>query len=177
MGPRVSVRAKVRAAVQSYLDPSASNIDNLGHVYAHPAKFTPEGDFYDNTDPGHTTGAVIYIYIGRQSERRAALGGAHDGRKVTELEVVLDCFVRSTSPSAVDAGLAADTFLDQLVDRIRADRNAGNPSLILQWGEGTFPGATDIAVEALYPKTLLGSAQVSQVYATVRTTVVTVEAT
>ena len=172
-----TIREDTRAAIAAYLDPSVAGIDNLGKVLAHPAKFSPEGIFYENTDPGHTTGAVIYIYLQRQSDRRIALGGAHNGRKVVEFSLVLDCFIRSTSPKAEDCGLAADLFLDQLVTRIRADRNAGAPSVIFTWGEGTFPGGRDIEVEALYPKTIMGAQMATQVYASCRLTVLAIENT
>lgn len=161
----------MRAAVQRYLDPANSSIPYLSHVYDHPAKFTPEGDFYDGQDPGHQTGAVIFLYIARQSEHRAALGGPHNGRKVVEYELLLDCFIRSTSPKAEDAGAAADEFIDALVARIRADRNAGDPTVVFQWGEGTDPGGPDIEIEALYPRTVRGSQQLTQTYANLRTTV------
>lgn len=173
----MSVRTNVRSAIQAYLDPSKSNIANLGAVYAYPAKFTPEGDFFQNEDPGHSTGAVIFIYLGRQSEKRIALGGAHSGEKATELEIVLDCFIRSTSNKSEDCGLAADQFLDSLVDYIRADRQAGAPSVIFQWGEGAYPGGQDIEIQALYPRNLMGAMKATQVYASVRTTVVTIERT
>ena len=75
-----TVREDTRAAIAAYLDPSVAGIDNLGKVLAHPAKFSPEGIFYENTDPGHMTGAVIYIYLQRQSDRRLALGGARLGK-------------------------------------------------------------------------------------------------
>lgn len=172
-----TIREDTRAAIAAYLDPSVAGIDGLGKVIPHPAKFTPEGVFYENSDPGHSSGAVIFLYLARQSDRRVALGGAHDGRKVVEFQLVLDCFVRSTSPKAEDCGQAADLFLDQLVTRIRADRNAGNPAVIFQWGEGTFPGGRDIEIEALYPKTIMGSMQATQVYASVRLTVLATEAT
>ena len=170
----MSSRALVRDAIFNYLKPETSNLPFLAHVYDHPAKFTPEGEFFDGQDPGHQTGAVIFLYFQRSSEYRAALGGAHNGRKVVEYDLMLDCFIRSTSPKAEDAGMDADTFLDALVDYIRADRNAGNPSVVFQWGEGTNPGARDIEVEALYPRSLMGSQQVTQTYATVRTTVVSI---
>ena len=173
----MSIRSAVRATVQAYLDPKASGISGLGHVYAHPAKFTPEGDFFDNTDPGHSVGTVVYIYLGRQSERRVALGGAHNGRKLTEIEIILDCFTRSTDPQAETCGIASDAFLDALVDRIRADRNAGNPNVVFTWGEGKFPGSTDIEIDALYPRNLLGAAATTQVYASVRLTVQAIEST
>lgn len=171
----MSVRTAVRTAVQAYLDPSASAIPYLGKVYAHPAKFSPEGDFFENTDPGHSTGAVMYLYLQRQSERRMALGGPHSGKKATTFDLVLDCFIRSTSNLAEDCGEAADAFLDALVDRIRADRNAGDPSVIFQWGEGSTVGGTDIEVEALYPRTIMGAQKVTQVYASVRLTVLAIE--
>jgi len=165
-------RQTVRAAVASYLSPATSQLPFLGNVYAHPAKFTPEGDFFDGQDPGHSNGVVMFIYIGRQDERRAALGGPHNGRKVVEYDLILDCFIRTMGSKAEDCGAASDQFLDALVAYIRADRNAGNPSVIFQWGEGSYPGSVDIEVQALYPKSLRGSLQASQVYATVRTKVV-----
>jgi len=165
-------RATVRAAVASYLAPATSHISFLSNVYSHPAKFTPEGDFFEGQDPGHTTGAVLFLYIGRQHETRAALGGPHHGRKVIEYDLMMDCFIRSMAPQSETAGADSDTFLDEMVAYIRADRNAGNPSVIFQWGEGSFPGSPDIEVDALYPRTLKGSGQVSQVYATIRTKVV-----
>jgi len=175
-------RATIREAVTSYLSPAQSNLPFLGNVYPHPAKFTPEGEFFDGQDPGHSTGAVIFIYIGRQEERRAALGGPTNGRKVVEYDVVLDCFIRSMAVKSEDAGADSDTFLDALVEYIRADRTAGTSAdstgpyastgYIFQWGEGGYPGATDIEVQALYPRTLRASGQATQVYATVRTKVV-----
>lgn len=165
-------RGNVRAAIAAYLSSPNANIPYLAHVYQHPAKFTPEGEFFDGQDPGHQTGAVIFLYIGRQMEHRIALGGPHNGRKAVEYELVLDCFIRSTSPQAEDAGTAADDFLDALVAWIRADRNAGNPALIFQWGEGANPGGPDIEIEALYPRSIRGSQQVTQTYASLRTTVV-----
>lgn len=165
-------RATVRQTIATYLEPSTSNLPMLGNVYPHPAKFTPEGDFFQGQDPGHNTGAVIFIYIGRQEERRAALGGPHNGRKVVEYDVVLDCFIRSMAAQSQDAGADSDTFLDALVEYIRADRNAGNPNVVFQWGEGMYPGGVDIEVQALYPRSLKASYQTSQVYATVRTKVV-----
>lgn len=171
----MSIRTAARTAIQSYLDPANSDIDYLGKVYAHPAKFSPEGDFFENTDPGHTTGAVVYLYLQRQSEQRAALGGSHSGRKVTTFDLVLDCFIRSTSNLSEDCGEAADAFLDALVDRIRADRNAGDPSVIFQWGEGSTVGGRDIEIEALYPRTIMGAQKVTQVYASVRLSVLAIE--
>jgi hypothetical protein len=165
-------RATVRAAVQAYLAPANSAIPFLGNVYAHPAKFTPEGEFYDGQDPGHSTGAVIYIYISEQVEHRIALGGPHAGEKAVEYMIHMDCFIRSQGQRTEDAGADSDTFLDALVAFIRADRNAGKPSVIFQWGEGTFPGGSDIQVDALYPRPVRAGNQVSQVFASVRTKVV-----
>ena len=84
---------------------------------------------------------------------------------------MLDCFIRSVAQKSQDCGAASDTFLDSLVAYIRADRNAGNASAVFQWGEGLLPGGNDIEVDALYPRTLQGSGQVTQVYASVRTKV------
>ena len=175
-------RSTIRAAVASYLSQGAgTSIPYLSNVYPHPAKFTPEGDFFVNEDPGHNTGAVIFLYIGKQMERRAAMGGPTTGRKVVEYELIMDCFIRSAAVKSENCGADSDTFLDALVTYIRADRNAGTAATstgpyagtgyIFQWGEGTFPGGEDIDIQALYPRTLKGSGQITQVYASVRTAV------
>lgn len=163
-------RATVRAQIASYL--SGAGITYLSTVKPFPAKFTPEMEFYAGEDPGHSSGAIVYIYFASQIEDRIALGGTHSGRKSVEYEVVLDCFMRSTHRKSEDAGADSEAFIDSLVDAIRADRNAGNAQIIFQWGEGTFPGSPDINVTSYYPRSLAGSAMTTQTYSQIRVTVV-----
>lgn len=166
-------REAVRAAVQSYLDPAASGISHLGTVYAHPAKISPEGDFYANDDPGTDSGAVIYIYLGHSSSKRISLRGNTAGGKLRSYDLVLDCFIRSNAPTAQEAGAFSDQFLDELIARIEADKTAGTgrDGTIFTWGEGSSVGAPDIEVTAMYPRPIKGKQSTTQVWAQIRLTV------
>jgi hypothetical protein len=166
-------RTAVRAQVATYL--SGAGVTFLNTVKPFPAKFTSEMEFFQGEDPGHSSGAIVYLYIASQKESRIALGGAHNGRKAMEYEFVLDCFMRSMHRKSEDAGADNDTFLDSLVTAIRADRNAGNPSLIFQWGEGNFPGGVDIDITSYYPRTINGSSTTTQVYSQVRVMVIEID--
>ena len=163
-------RATVRAQITDYL--SNYGITNLSGVKPFPAKFTPEMEFFAGEDPGHSSGAIIFLFFETERETRIALGGAHDGRKAVEYSVVLDCFMRSTHRKSEDAGADNEAFLDSLMAAIRADRNAGNPAVIFQWGEGTFPGSPDIEVVSYYPRLLNGAGSTTQIYSTVRVSVI-----
>ena len=163
-------RATVREAITKYLN--GAGITNLSTVKPFPAKFTPEMEFYAGEDPGHSSGAILYIYFERESEKRVAFGGAHSGKKAVEYSVVLDCFLRSTHKKSEDAGTDNEQFLDSLISAIRADRNAGAPEVIFQWGEGMFPGSSDIEVSSYYPRQLNGAASATQIYSSVRVAVI-----
>lgn len=163
-------RETVRSAITNYL--SAAGITNLSGVKPFPAKFTPEMEFFEGQDPGHDSGAILYIYFASQRENRIALGGSHSGQKAVEYEVVLDCFLRSHHSKAEDAGSDNEAFLDSLVAAIRADRQAGAPTVIFQWGEGVFPGSADVNVVSYYPRQLNGRASATQIYSSVRVSVV-----
>ena len=87
-------RATVRAAIASYL--TNYGVTNLSSVRQFPAKLTPEGEFFEGEDPGHSSGAIIFLYIENQRENRIALGGPHNGRKAIDYTFILDCYLRST---------------------------------------------------------------------------------
>lgn len=159
-------RAAVRQAVADYL--STAGVTGLGKVYAHPPKFTSEGEFVANNDPGHTSGAVVFIHLRRQSERRIAVGGATSGIKMRVYSVGLICVFRSKTADTQTVGAENDAFLDSLVDAILANRNAGAPAAIFQWGEGDDFGEPDVHVDAEMPRPL--RQQVSQVFSVVEVT-------
>lgn len=163
-------RATVRSAIAAYL--TSANIDFLSTVKPFPAKFTSEMEFYAGEDPGIESGAIIYIYFEGQDESRIALGGAHNGKKAVEYTVGLECFMRSQQPKSEDAGADNEAFIDSLVSAIRADRQAAAPGVIFQWGEGVLPGSADIRVTSYYPRQLGGRSSVTQVYSSVRVSVV-----
>lgn len=159
-------RADVRQAVADYL--SSAGVTGLGTVYQHPPKFTNEGDFVTSNDPGHMAGAVVYVHLRQQSERRIAVGGPTSGVKMRTYSVGLICVFRSKTKDTQAVGAENDAFLDSLVEAILANRNAGAPDAVFQWGEGDDFGAPDIHVDAEMPRPL--RQQASQVFSVVEVT-------
>jgi len=167
-------RETVRTQFVNYLN--AAGITHLGSVKTFPAKFTPEGEFYANEDPGHQSGAIVYPYIESQREKRIELTGATGGGKEITYEVVFTCIFRSTKRKTEDAGADAEAFIDSFTNAIRASKNCGGNGPIVQWGEGSTSGGDDIDVVVYYPKQINGSAQVTQVVSTVRVSVIEITA-
>lgn len=160
-------RATVRAAIATYLTKGAANgtIVYLSTVFQHPPKFTKETTFTTDDTPGTAEGAVIYLHLVDQHEYREAIGGPHSGKKMRVYLCGLICVLRSKKSESQTAGFANDDFLDSLTAYIEATRNAGDPSAIFQWGEGTTAGGNDIVVKAGMPRPI--RQQMAQVFTTV----------
>lgn len=145
-------RTAVRAAITNYLQ--NAGIKYLGTVFAHPPKWTNESDFTLNGYPGQGSGVVIYVHLRRQHEIRIALGGATGGMKLRPYKCTLICLMNSKKPHTEDVGADNDAFIDSLVTAIEANRNAGNPAAVFQWGEGDTLYGVDIQVETHLPRTI-----------------------
>ena len=164
-------RQAVRDAIATYLE--NADIPFLSIVKPHPPKFTPDQEFYQfEGDVAHNSGALLFLWIQTQHETRIAVGGYHDGRKAVEYEFSLEIYFRSTHPEAEDSAADNEAFLDALTGAIRANRNAGNPNVVFQWGEGTFPGSADITVSSDLPRVLRRSGSTTQTYSNVRVSVI-----
>jgi len=163
-------RTTVRNQFINYLQ--NAGITYLSEVKNFPAKFTPEGEFYEGQDPGHQQGCIVYPYIETQSERRIELTGPTGGGKEITYEVVFTCIFRSNKRKTEDAGVDAEEFLDSFTNAIRASKNCGGNGPIFQWGEGGTSGGSDIDVVSYYPRQINGAASVTQVVSTVRTRII-----
>jgi hypothetical protein len=154
-------RVSVTAAIQTYLQ--NAGITYLSNVYAYPAKFTPEGDFFDGEDPGTQSGALIFMRLANQHDVRMSLQGLPAGGKMTYYDLELTIIFRSMKPLSQDAGLDNDTFLDSLLEAIRASKTAGTTDgTVWQWGEGSTRGGSDLELEVFYPRPLASSNGVTQ---------------
>lgn len=145
-------RTAVRSAIQQYL--SAAKISYVGTVFSHPPKWTNETDFVANGYPGQGSGVVIYIHLRHQSEFRGALGGATGGMKFRVYKCTLVCLLNSKKPNAEDCDADNDIFLDSLTAAIQANRNAGNPAAVFQWGEGDTLYGVDVVIDTTFPHTI-----------------------
>ena len=154
-------RQTVRSAIASFFTPAT--VTNLAAIHAYPAKVTNEGEFV--LPSGSGWGAVVFVQLGPQKEKRIALGGPASGIKWRTYQAILICIYRSSDPKSEDVGLACDQFLDSVVARLQSDRKIGS-TVVFQAGEGNETGGDDIEVDASLPRTLHGG--VTQVFATVR---------
>jgi hypothetical protein len=152
----VASRVNVTAAVAEYLN--NYGIEGLGNVYPYPAKFTPEGEFYQGEDPGTQSGALIFMRIESQRERRVVLQGAPPGGKFVTYSLALTILFRSSKKKSQDAGADNDAFLDALMTAIRASKTAGtDDGTVFQWAEGGENGGEDMTLDVYYPRPIDGS--------------------
>lgn len=158
-------KVEVTAAVYEYLKPETSNIPYLGTVYTALPKIANESDLFASSFPGLGLGATIYMFFTNQNEKRVALGGPHDGRKFRTYDLGLLIVFKSDRRQTVEGQAAFDQFIDALTAWIQADRNAGNPEVIFQWGEGDLNGGTDIKLDYTFPRTLDGGVTIFQAVA------------
>ena len=162
-------KTEVRNALYAYLEPSVSAITYLGSLYPALPKVANESDLFNFVPPGAGVGAVMYMFIENQDETRIALGGPSQGRKFRPYGLSLLCVLKSDLADAASGQAAFDLFIDSLTNYIEADRNAGDPTVIFQWGEGGVGGGPDIQIEYPVPKTVNGGVMLFQ--AVVRVTV------
>lgn len=168
-------KTEVTAALLNYLTPENSNITYLGTVYPALPKVSDESDLFRFVPPGTGVGALIYMFCSRQSERRIALAGQHNGRKFRIYEFTLLSILKSDLPQASDGQAAFNTYMDSLTAWIQADRNAGTEALslggtgpyagtgvIFQMGEGGINEGVDIEVDYPVPKTADGGVMLFQ---------------
>ena len=155
-------KATVTQAIWEYLTPETSGIPNLGSVYTALPKVANESDLFQNSYPGIGLGAVIYMFMTAQSERRIALGGVHSGRKFRIYNLGLLIVFKSNLSQTVQGQAAFDDFIDNLTAYVEADRNAGNAQVVFQWGEGGEAGGTDLQFDYTFPRTLDGGVTLFQ---------------
>ena len=159
-------KQSVTQGVYEYLQPNSSNIPNLGTVYIGLPRVGDEADLFTNSYPGADGGAVIYLFITDQTERRIAMGGAHSGNKFRTYNLGMLIIFKSILQDTWQAQNAFDEFIDSLTEFIQADRTPEIPqSNIFQWGEGTELGGPDIRIDYTMPRTDNGGMLVFQAVA------------
>jgi hypothetical protein len=155
--------------VFDFLTPANSAIPYLGVVYKALPKVQNEAELFEFVPPGTGVGALIYIFITARNETRIAYGGEHSGRKFVPYTVSLLCVMKSDLERADDGQEAFNVFIDGLVDRIRSNRNAGNPNYVFEWGEGGLHAGPDIDIQFPVPRTSRGGVMVFQAVCKVTT--------
>jgi hypothetical protein len=141
-------RANVRAAVAQWFDPGA--VPGLFAIHRAEPKIIPGSDYgleAFGTNVGNGSGAYAVVHIADERETRIAIGGAHSGMKHITYDVALVIHFRSVKPDAIEAMDDYDTLIEAVKQRLRADRNLGQPTSV--WQAGSDPG--DIHIQSDLP--------------------------
>lgn len=94
--------------------------------------------FQENSQPGQLSRAQVIIFISSENETRLAIGGATNGWKRVDYNVIIQIYQHSLERNSEDAMVAFDTLVDNLKERLRSDHNFGDPTGTLVW-QGAEP--------------------------------------
>jgi hypothetical protein len=143
-------RQTVRTAVKEWVE--AANIPHLNQVLvAHPKRI----NFQENSDAGEMTRAAGIVFIQGEQESRIAVGGASDGWKRVDYDVVFQIYTHSVEPDSQNSMAA----FDDIVDAVKAQLRAGGHRLGETDGDVIWQAAEpSISVDYGEPKTNNGGA-------------------
>ncbi len=94
--------------------------------------------FQENSQPGQLSRAQVIIFISSENETRLAIGGATNGWKRVDYNIIIQIYQHSLERNAEDAMISFDTLVDNLKTRLRSDHNFGDPNGTLVW-QGAEP--------------------------------------
>jgi hypothetical protein len=126
-------RSGVRATLYNFI--SNPPIPTINKVWT---SFPKRIQFQENSQPGQLSRAQVIIFIASENETRLAIGGAHNGWKRVDYNVIIQIYQHSMERNAEDAMIAFDTLVDNLKTRLRSDHNFGDPTGTLVW-QGAEP--------------------------------------
>jgi hypothetical protein len=126
-------RSGVRATLYNFI--SNPPIPTINKVWT---SFPKRIQFQENSQPGQLSRAQVIIFISSENETRLAIGGAHNGWKRVDYNVIIQIYQHSMERNAEDAMITFDTLVDNLKKRLRSDHNFGDPTGVLVW-QGAEP--------------------------------------
>jgi len=157
-------RVEVRSAIVRWL--SNGTIPFLSVVHGTPPKISNEGDWYAQVDPGTGTGAIICVHLESQTELPLSYPVVDGGWRDRPYQVKLLVFLRSNKSDTAAIQHDNDLMIDALVERIEADPNFGDPSVVYQAGLGTPPYyGPDVTAEVDLPRPILQ--QMTQIFSVI----------
>jgi hypothetical protein len=126
-------RTGVRETLYNFI--SNPPIPTINKVWT---SFPKRISFQENSLPGQLSRAQVIIFISSENETRLAIGGATNGWKRVDYNIILQIYQHSMVRNAQDAMIDFDTLIDNLKERLRSDHNFGDPTGNLVW-QGAEP--------------------------------------
>jgi hypothetical protein len=126
-------RVQLRSTLYSYL--TGAGISGLNQVFT---SFPKRINYQVNATAGQMSRAAAVIFIASERETRLAIGGATNGWKRVDFQVVLQIFHHSLQNNAEDAMSDFDTLIDNIKNTLRASHNFGDSTQVNVW-QGAEP--------------------------------------
>lgn len=150
-------RSQLRSTLYSYL--VGASIPTLNQIFT---SFPKRINFQVNTRPGQLSRSALVIFIQSERETRLAIGGATNGWKRVDFQVVLQVFHHSMQNNAEDAMTDFDTLLDNIKNTLRASHNFGDTTQVNVW-QGAEP-----VIDCLYGEPITSDNGATETWAEIR---------
>jgi len=150
-------RSQLRSTLYSYL--VGASIPTLNQIFT---SFPKRINFQVNTQPGQLSRSALVIFIQSERETRLAIGGATNGWKRVDFQVVLQVFHHSMQNNAEDAMTDFDTLLDDIKNTLRASHNFGDTTQVNVW-QGAEP-----VIDCLYGEPITSDNGATETWAEIR---------
>jgi hypothetical protein len=150
-------RSQLRSTLYSYL--IGASIPTLNQIFT---SFPKRINFQVNTRPGQLSRSALVIFIQSERETRLAIGGATNGWKRVDFQVVLQVFHHSMQNNAEDAMTDFDTLVDSIKNTLRASHNFGDTTQVNVW-QGAEP-----VIDCLYGEPITSDNGATETWAEIR---------
>ena len=150
-------RAQVRSTIASFVTPGT--VAGLNQVFT---SFPKRINFEVNSTPGQLSRCAAVIFIESERETRVAMGGATNGWKRIDYQIVLQLFHHSLQPNSEDAMTDFDSVIDALKVKLRSSHTFGDSTGTLVW-QGAEP-----VINVSYGEPLSGNGNSTETWAAVR---------
>ena len=150
-------RANLRSTLYTYL--TGANISGLGQIFT---SFPKRINYQVNATAGQMSRAAVVIFIQSERETRLAIGGATNGWKRVDYQVILQVFHHSLQNLAENAMADFDTLVDNIKNTLRASHNFGDTSQVNVW-QGAEP-----VIDCLYGEPVTSDNGATETFAEIR---------
>jgi hypothetical protein len=150
-------RTQLRSTLYNYL--TSASIPTLNQIFT---SFPKRINFQVNAQSGQMSRAAAVIFIQSERETRLAIGGATNGWKRVDFQVILQIFHHSVQNNAEDAMTDFDTLVDNIKDTLRASHNFGDSSQVNVW-QGAEP-----VIDAMYGEPVTSDSGATETFAEIR---------
>jgi hypothetical protein len=150
-------RTQLRSTLATYL--TTANISTLNQIFT---SFPKRINYQVNAAAGQISRSALVIFIASERETRLAIGGATNGWKRVDFQIVLQLFHHSLQNNAEDAMADFDTLIDNIKNTLRASHNFGDTTQVNVW-QGAEP-----VIDCIYGEPVTSDNGATETFAEIR---------